>query len=602
MKFKLLFLFILIAKCIISPQGYKYAIISDIKCGSQGSEDQLKNIVGNINSRQEIKFVVVVGNATLSGKDKEFLAVKKILDNLKVDYYPVPGFNDMKYSPSGGSKSKELWEDDKFSFEVSKQFRHIGINNFSPWMNKGHYSIEDLHWLDTVLTATGNNEEVYFYSSCPIDEKNIGNWYEITNRLENKNLRAIFYPGLQNKITRESSVPQVIVRPSITKEQEWNYTVVENGTDSLRFYQISRDTLQELWGSLGKTDKTIVARVDSTGFINYSAEILWQKEMQKEMYAPVLATEDKIFTASFNGEVTCFDLKGDTIWQHHLDRTVLNGFVRVKDLLFIGTYEGDLFSLDVNTGQVIQVIGIGEPITSRLVIADIHYNDTDTKGIIAGTANGNVFFYEVYLFEQIWVNNSSNEMITTNPLPLKEKILLTSRDGTLYNLDINSGVLNWKWSAYNSNPLSSPVTNGKNVFVSSTDRFISSIDLLRGETAWRKNDHNSNESLILSNDKQKLLIKSLNDYFIIADAGTGRLDKKIRCGFGTDPDPSDVIQIKNQILFGAGNGVIYRIDKNYKSQPLLYLGNARITTLTPAGNNLIAAANCDGRIILFKLK
>src|ERR1039457_1885022 len=154
MKFKLLFLYIIICGGLIYPQEYKYAVISDIKFGSPNSDAQLKKIVDNINSHEEIKFVVVIGNATLKGRDDEFTEVNKILDKLKVDYYPVPGVNDMKYSPSGGSMAKESWEDDKFVLEVGSTSKHIGINDFSPWRTKGHFSVEDLKWLDTIVTAT----------------------------------------------------------------------------------------------------------------------------------------------------------------------------------------------------------------------------------------------------------------------------------------------------------------------------------------------------------------------------------------------------------------------------------------------------------------
>jgi PQQ-like domain len=603
MKFKLLFLYISICAGLFYPQEYQYAVISDIKFGSSNSEAQLKRIVDNINSREEIKFVVIIGNTTLKGRDNEFTEVNKILNKLKVDYYPVLGFIDMKYSPSGGSMVKDLWEDDKFVLEVGTTSKHIGMNDFSPWRNKGHFSVEDLKWLDTIATATNAGEELYYYSSVPLNEKNIGNWYEVPNRLSTKNWRAIFYPAVQNKINPQTSPPTVEIKPSLNKENNWNYTLVDNRSDSLFFYEISKDTLQGFWGTLSKSDAiSNIATIDSAGFINYSADILWQKDLQKEMYAPVLFTEDKIFTASFNGEINCYDLDGNPIWTHQLGRTVLSGFVREKDLILIGTYEGDLFSLNANNGNVVQVIGVGEPITSQLVTADVHYNDIDTKGVVAGTSNGSVYFYEIYSFELIWMNNSSKEMIETKPLVLKDKILFTAHDSYLYNIGLNSGVLNWKWSARNSSNLSSPVTNGKFVFVSSPDKNITAIDLLQGTQAWRKNEHKGYESLNISNDRHKLLIKSLSDYFIIADASTRKGDKKIKCTFGNDPDPSSILEINKEYLFGAGDGVIYHIDKTFKCSPLLYLGNARITTLQSVGDNLIAAANCDGKIVLFKLK
>jgi hypothetical protein len=614
MKFKLLFLYIIIYAGLFYPQEYQYAVISDIKFGSPNSEVQLKRIVDNINLREEIKFVVVIGNTTLKGRDNEFTEVNKILNKLKVDYYPVLGFTDMKYSPSGGSMAKDLWEDDKFVLEVGITAKHIGINDFSPWRNRGHFSVEDLQWLDTVVTSTSQSEEVYYYSSVPVNEKNIGNWYEIPTRLNTKNWRAIFYPAVQNKIIPQTSPPTVELNPSINKENNWNYTLVDNRADSLFFYEISNDTLQDFWGTLSKSDTTIktitaadiekapLSKVMDIIDSNYTPNVVWQKDLQKEMYAPILVTEDKIFTASFNGEINCYDLDGHLIWTHQLGRTVLSGFTREKDLILIGTYEGDLFSINANNGNVVQVIGVGEPITSQLVTADVHYNDKDTKGVVTATSNGSVYFYEIYTFELIWMNNSSKEMIETKPLALKDKIFFTARDGYLYNIDLNSGVLNWKWSARNSSNLSSPVTNGRFIFVSSPDKNITAIDLLQGTQAWRKNEHRGYESLNITNDKQKLLIKSLSDYFIIADATTGKGDKKIKCPFGNDPDPSAILEINNEFLFGTGNGVIYHIDKTLKSSPLLYLGNARITTLQSVGENLIVAANCDGKVVLFKLK
>src|ERR1039458_2972976 len=108
MKFKLLFLYIIICAGLFYPQEYQYAVISDIKFGAPNSEAPLKLIVYHINSREEIKFVVVIGNVTLKGRDNEFTEAHKILNKLKVDYYPVLGFTDMKYSPSGDRKSTRL--------------------------------------------------------------------------------------------------------------------------------------------------------------------------------------------------------------------------------------------------------------------------------------------------------------------------------------------------------------------------------------------------------------------------------------------------------------------------------------------------------------
>ncbi len=332
MKSKLLVLFIIISTWMVFPQGYKYAILSELRFGSPGSEEQLNSIVDKINSLDEIKFVIITGNATQDGKDDQFTGVKKTLDKLKVDYYPVSGQIDMKKNASGGSKAKELWEDDKFALEVAHISKHIGINDYSPWRNKGHFSVEDLLWLDTAVTSTKPHEQIYFYSSCPLDERNIGNWYEVLNRLSGKNIRAIFYPGSENKILMDFPIPQVLTRPSVNYEGGWNFTIVDKAPDSLSFYEVANNMNDVNWGGLNDTNPIRIAKTDTTDFMNYGAEIVWQKDLQKEIYAPALITQDKIFTASFDGEVSCFDLTGNTLWKKHLERTVLSGFTRVNDL------------------------------------------------------------------------------------------------------------------------------------------------------------------------------------------------------------------------------------------------------------------------------
>ena len=66
--------------------------------------------------------------------------------------------------------------------------------------------------------------------------------------------------------------------------------------------------------------------------------------------------------------------------------------------------------------------------------------------------------------------------------------------------------------------------------------------------------------------------------------------------------PVTPIEWQGNILFGTKEGNIYLIDKKFKKEKLLFMGNCRVHTIQPMGDGKFAASNMDGKIIFFKLK
>jgi len=61
------------------------------------------------------------------------------------------------------------------------------------------------------------------------------------------------------------------------------------------------------------------------------------------------------------------------------------------------------------------------------------------------------------------------------------------------------------------------------------------------------------------------------------------------------------IEWKGSVIFGAQNGFVYRIDHNGQMSPLLFLGTAGVHTIQHIKDNLFAASNLDGRVVVFKI-
>ena len=145
--------------------------------------------------------------------------------------------------------------------------------------------------------------------------------------------------------------------------------------------------------------------------------------------------------------------------------------------------------------------------------------------------------------------------------------------------------------------------DNKSIIVVSPDKSISSIDLtylvkLLGGKIFLMVTIVSG----ISKSKDDIYIKSCKDNFFIIVAKNGKLLKSIKIGFGIDTDPGNIIEWNKNILFSSQNGIIYLIDKNYKCEPLLFLGNGAIKNIYNIRDNIFVASNIDGKIVVFKLE
>jgi hypothetical protein len=129
--FYLLFYFLFCFSEFIFSQKTLTAIITDPQIGSDANAEKLIKVVDDINNRDSIAYVVVMGNITANGKFDEFLWTKEILDGLTVHYNVIGGEKDYTLSEGKGNEISLIWGDDKFFHYVSEDV-FIGLNTFNP--------------------------------------------------------------------------------------------------------------------------------------------------------------------------------------------------------------------------------------------------------------------------------------------------------------------------------------------------------------------------------------------------------------------------------------------------------------------------------------
>ncbi len=105
-----------------------FAVITEPQIGAETNSNNLIEVVDDINKRQDISYVVVLGNITANGKFDEFIWAQEILDGLIVPYSVVGGEKDYLLSEGKGSEISLLWGNDKNIFE-SQNYSLVCINS-----------------------------------------------------------------------------------------------------------------------------------------------------------------------------------------------------------------------------------------------------------------------------------------------------------------------------------------------------------------------------------------------------------------------------------------------------------------------------------------
>jgi outer membrane protein assembly factor BamB len=599
----------------ILPQNYKYAWIPGIQSELPSKKNNIENIVKDINNKKEISFVIITCSLSKDGKNEGIDSAKTVLDELKVPYFILPGYDDVELNESCFREFKDLWKDNKFAFNY-KGIEHIGLNCGIFMHENGHFRVEDTKWLDSLLATLPDNEQVLFYSDFPT-ETGIDNMSEVTNLLSTHNIKAILFSFQKLHPPANVNGIPVLSEKSIPDDSNyWKYSLVENTPDSLYLFEVTNNGIGEMQECIAKNISKI-SKIDSIQFINFTsnplnkstsikANVLWQKNLKETLSAPIIATRTNIYAATENGNIYCFDYSGSLLWQNKTGETIFSKPVLSDSILIAGSVEGDLISLNATNGKIIQTIGLNEPVTSQLITFDAEYNGSSTACIIAGTSQGSLYCYTINSFEMVWDNHSAQGLIASEPLLVNDRIIYGSRDGYLYCVDASSGIINWKLlinnSIYNSPILCKPVSDDKNTFISPPDKNILSIDLMLGKTNWQKNNFDASNSIEISKSKEYIYIKSCKDNFFIVSAKNGKLVKEIRVGYGHDTAPGNILEWNKNILFASQNGIIYLIDKNYKWDPLLYTGTGSIPNIYNVNDNIFAASNNDGKIVVFRLE
>jgi outer membrane protein assembly factor BamB/predicted phosphodiesterase len=612
---KKVFLLLLIIFGSVASMGqirpFRFAFLSDTHIGSPDgkAEEDLRRTVADINSKNDIDFVVITGDITELGTDEELPRARKLFDSFKVKYYIIPGNHDDGWSESGGMSFITTFGSDRFMFD------HNGIRFIAcasgPYvrMSDGHIPRDAMNWMKNVLDTTSATIPVIFLNHYPMDNQ-MDNWYEVIDLFKKKNtILFLCGHGHANKILNFEDIPGIMGRSNLrAKQSEGGYNLVDVRNDSILFTErkpVSGD--MKKWAGVKVEHHNYdltkkFARPDYSINDQYpQVKPKWTFNSDANVISTPAVVHDLVVFGNQNGMVTALSLKnGKPKWTFKTGGSIYSSPAVHENKIVFGSADGYVYCLN-DIGKEIWKLKTKAAVLGCAVISNnvVYIGGSDHYFRAIDLAAG----------KEIWSFGGLAGPVVSTPVIYKDNVIFGAWDTYLYSLNRLTGKLIWKWSngssVRNYSPAACiPVIKDDVVYVAAPDRYLTAIDAVTGETLWRTNESTVRESIGFSQNGKFIYGKTMND--TLAVFATGRqLQKaawKLNVGYGYEHTPSMLTEKNGTVFLGTRSGVVYAVDAAQRKTAWGHkIDNSMVNTLNIIDKKNIIASTMDGKVVLLQI-
>ncbi len=600
---------------------FRFAQLTDIHLSPNNpnpTEDLLRSIA-QINATDSIDFVLVTGDIAEEGDRTTMEKVKSCLDLLKVKYYVVLGNHETKWSDSGCTAFGEIFGGERFEFE-HKGFLFLGFNS-GPLMRMayGHVVPQDIRWMTETMERynAGNSrpdKPVILVTHYPMTEGDVDNWYEVTDAVRPYNIR-LFIGGHyhRDRDLRYDGIPGILMRSNLRdKDEKPGYGIYEITEDSILVYTQRIGEPKRQWAAFSLTDSYYDRNGKAEKYPDFSVnkeyaqvQEQWIVQTGAGIYCSPAVEKDKVFVGDDLGRLTAYALKnGKKLWSFQSGKRIVGTPAVSEGIVVFGSADCKIYGLDAQNGNLLWTVEAAEPVLGAVTIEN---------GIAYIGASDHTFrAVNIRTGEVKWAFAGVRGYIETKPLVTDNKVIFGAWDNTLYALNKADGKELWKWTGgltrmHFSPAAVWPVAADGKVFITDPQRAMTAIDIETGNTVWRTFQSMVRETIGLSEDKERIYSKTMNDS-IVCYSTKGDQPHKLwasNVGFGYEHAPSMQVE-KNGVVFGSTKeGLIFALEAT--TGKVLWkhkTGNSLISTVVPLDNNrvLFTATSGETGMLKFKIK
>jgi len=361
---------------------FSFAVISDMHISPQNVQnaDDLKSVIADINNQRNIAFVFVTGDITDKGDLSSLMEAKKMLGKLNVPFYPLAGNHDTKNTDDFGINFKKVFGADKFRHSFNGFF-FLGLSSGQYLQqSEGHFSAQDIVWLQRTLKNIGSKKPVFFVTHHPLKTGDTDNWFEITDILRQYNTQAAL-SGHYHKdfVLNYDGIIGIINSSTQRSEDSLAHYTIYQMADSLYVFDkpIGNDAQKRYALPIEQkfypnTDTKNFPRPNFDINKNYkNVKTVWLKRLNTDTYAAPTVKNGLMYFGSETGNFFCFDTKkGKQKWVFRSMDKVVGRAAAVDDKVIFGSTDRNVYCLDANTGKLIWKYQYKNPIFADANISE----------------------------------------------------------------------------------------------------------------------------------------------------------------------------------------------------------------------------------------
>jgi outer membrane protein assembly factor BamB len=593
LKLKLVLIFYVLICAMFLPilcQNKNIAIVSNLTLNGKFNRNSLDQLTLLLNMDNDINVVIIFGSTSEIKSSDEWNQMQLELAKLKIPYQVIVNENDFL-------QTEDFFLDDN-------EGALIGINSIKQkQIDLDFIKIESLNKISSEQDLNKFNK-VYLFTNNSLDR--IQNSSYLLTQLNNKYLFS-FYPTEKKFSAQLNSKIKSIdfeIPPSLANDAI-NYFILKEYTDTIKV--LKRTDKSELLENVYSVSQNDLKKIDISieeQKIDSSLNKIFEIEYKSSSWTQTLIADNRLYAVLDNGLIYLIDFKGKEKFVTELIGNIKNNPALYKDLILASTFEGDLYSINSNNGEILQVVGIGENIITDISFSDVEIQNTKKICGVFGTLDGNIFCYDAFTFEQVWKNHISKFSLVSKPLLVNDKIIFTNSNSSLYCVNSKSGAINWRFESANNEDLSlrcRPLSDGKNIFTISPDGNLYAVDVLLGKKNWAVSVKGMLNQIYLSSDNEKLFLFDSNGLMIIYSSKDGKEIRKI--DFKKSNLFSFIItEMQDKILVGFSDGSLYSFDSSFIQKQLISADQIPINSINIINKNEFVIKNINGKITMYKIQ
>ncbi|MBQ0080801.1 MAG: PQQ-binding-like beta-propeller repeat protein [Alistipes sp.] len=595
---------------VVALQGaektFRIAVLTDLHVTPGNANDKKIDIAIDEINNDKLDLVVIDGDITNFGLDKELENVSKKLRRIRHRTLLTSGNHETTWSESGYSTFEKYFSrKDHDAFSIG-DYAFISYAA-GPYVKMGKQTIplRTYSFIERSLEKY-RNKKIIVATHYPLS-KEVTNRGHLMELYQKYNVIFTINGHYHNMNLRNQNVcPSITCRALYVKRKDdFGYTLLELKGDSVSVYNKVLGEKKELFRKVHFKEDSFVSGLKGipTERVAHPEDIQAECIINKgELIHGGVAVKDGIvYYGNDASEAVAFDAKEKRrLWTVKFKAPIYSTPTICEDRVVFGTLDKGIVALDAKTGKRLWKLEAYKRCCGVSTYAD---------GYLYMGGQGMLIKIDPKKGEPVWTFRFADEgQVWGASAVCEDFVVFGAWDRNLYCINKLTGRKVWSWNNGRPSKFRAPgnvvprISNGR-VMIVAPDNKITVFNLTDGKVLYRTGERKVRESTGISEDGSLFLSKTMKGEGIAFDAGKDSF-QEVWCtdlGWKYDHTPCPVLVSGNDAFFSSCDGEVAIVDiKTSERKAYATLGNSAVNAFSKDQNGDVYITLTEGSVFRIK--